>query len=214
MQSADDAIIGAWRDEIISEPNAYVLARVDEVESKPKFGPFDDRLLHTQIQEDMILLAAHAIAEATTWIAFLPTTDKKIETLNRLIKIYKRKKKTTWKNGEEDMDERIKKITAMDIFILMWKDLRNRLQTSADIRRPSFVDRMTQSFQSFTSTFRPRPRQPNERIPVIEPATWWGPFESDDYKLGGSKRNITGRKRGGKKRGCTNKKRKSTTRRK
>ena len=152
MQSADDAIIGAWRDEIISDPNAYVLARVDEVESKPKFGPFNDRLNHPQIQTDMLPLAAHAIADATTWIAFLPTTDEKIDTLNMLIKHYKRLKKSTWKNVKEDMDKRIKKITAMDIFILMCKDLKSRL-------RPSFLDRMTQSLQSFTSTTR-RTRQP------------------------------------------------------
>jgi hypothetical protein len=141
MQSADDAIIRAWTDEILSNPNAYVLARVGEVDSKPKFGLFDERLKHPQIQSDMILIAAHAIADATTWIAFLPTTDEKIDTLNRLIKYYKRLKKSTWKNEQEDMDDKIKKITAIDIFILMWKDLRSRL-------RPSLVDRMTQSVAS------------------------------------------------------------------
>jgi hypothetical protein len=96
----------------------------------------------------MILIAAHAIAEATTWIAFLPTTDEKIRVLNTLIAYYKRQKKTTWKNEQENMDDKIKKITAIDIFILMWKDLRNRLQTAADTRRPSLVDRIRQSFAS------------------------------------------------------------------
>lgn len=178
MQSADDAIIGAWRDEIISNPNAYVLASVGEVDSKPKFTPFDKRLHHPQIQADMILIAAHAIAEATTWIAFLPTTDEKIDTLNRLIAYYKRQKKTTWKNEQENMNDKIKKITAMDIFILMWKDLRNRLQTAADTRRPSLLKRL------FSRTSEPKTKE-YER----PPETWWGPHEAiDDRSLGGYKR--------------------------
>jgi hypothetical protein len=181
MQSADDAIIRAWTDEIISNPNAYVLARVDEVDSKPKFGPFDERLKHPQIQSDMIPLVAHGIADATTWIAFLPTTDEKIDTLNRLIEYYKRQKKSTWKNEQEDMDERIKKITAIDIFILMWKDLRSRLQTEADTRRPSLFKGL---FSRFSRTSEPKTKE-YER----PPETWWGPYEAiDDGSLGGSKR--------------------------
>jgi hypothetical protein len=174
MQSADDAIIRAWTDEIISNPNAYVLARVGEVDSKPKFGPFDKRLKHPQIQSDMIPLVAHAIADATTRIAFLPTTDEKIDTLNRLIKHYKRLKKSTWKNVKEDMDERIKKITSIDIFILMWKDLRSRL-------RPSLFKGL---FSIFSRTSEPKTKE-YER----PPDTWWGPYEAiGNSSLGGSKR--------------------------
>jgi hypothetical protein len=185
MQSADDAIIRAWTDEILSNPNAYVLARVGEVESKPKFGPFDKRLKHPQIQSDMIPLVAHAIAEATTWIAFLPTTDEKIDTLNRLIKYYKRLKKSTWKNEQEDMDDKIKKITAIDIFILMWKDLRSRLQTEADTRRPSLFKRL---FSRFSRTSEPK----------FESEEYERPHESiGDDQLGGrtkSKNSIKRRK--------------------
>lgn len=187
MQSEDDAIIGAWRDEIISNPNLYVLARVGEVKSKPKFGPFNERLNHSQIQKDMILIAAHAIADATTWIAFLPTTDEKIETLNGLIKYYKRQKKSTWKNEQENMDDKIKKITAIDIFIIMWKDLKSRLQTAADTRRPGFFDRMTQSVQSFTSRTR-------------HPTTKSTTKSTTEYEMmGGSKRRKTRKTRKSKK---------------
>jgi len=204
MQSADDAIIRAWTDEIISNPNAYILARVGEVDSKPKFGPFDKRLKHPQIQSDMIPLVAHAIAEATTWIAFLPTTDEKIDTLNGLIKYYKRLKKSTWKNEQEDMDDKIKKITAIDIFILMWKDLRSRL-------RPSLVDRMTQSVASkltmpkFSMPTASMPSMPRFSMPKFSMPKFSMPTASmpsmprfsnsnghhhhpDDAELGGSKR--------------------------
>jgi hypothetical protein len=137
LNQDDDVIIRAWRDEILLDPNAYIISRIGKVESKPKFGPFEDRLKHPKIQEDMIPLVAHAIAEATTWIVFLPTTDKKIKTLNDLIAYYKNYKKSTWKDKQETKDDKIKKITAIEIFTMMWKDLRNRLKASIRCVRAS-----------------------------------------------------------------------------
>ena len=184
MQSADDAIIRAWRNEVESNPNEYVLMRVGEVKSNPKFTPFNDRLQHPQIQEEMILIAAQAIADATVLIAFLPTTDEKIHGLNVLIDHFKRQKKTIWKNVEEDMDERIKKITAIDIFILMWKDLRSRLQTEADTRRPSLVDRMTQSVASKLTMPKFSFSMPKFSTPSKTRST----TEEEHEMMGGSKR--------------------------
>lgn len=176
----DDAIIGTWRDEILSNPNAYIISRIGEVESKPKFGPFDVRLKHPQIQKDMIPLVAQGIAEATTWIAFLPTTDKKIHTLNSLITYYKNYKKSTWKDKQETKDDKIKKITAIEIFTIMYKDLRNRLQMSADTRRPSL----------FETTFSKKSKPLTFLLPSYK-----GPGdEIGNSELGGSKRKTKQRK--------------------
>lgn len=137
LSQDDDAIINQWRDEILSKPNAYIISRVGEVESKPNFVPFDERLNHQQIQKDMIPLVAQGIAEATVWIAFLQTTDEKIDILNKLITYYKNYKKSTWEDKKENEDDKIKKITAIDIFIIMLKDLKRRLQASKRCVRAS-----------------------------------------------------------------------------
>lgn len=134
LKQDDDVIIDTWRHEILSNPNAYIISRVGEVESKPNFGPFDDRLKHPQIQEDMILIAAHAIADATTVIAF---KDNKVELLNRQIAYYKKMQKSVLENKEDNEDDKIKKITAIDIFIIMLKDLKRRLQASKRCVRAS-----------------------------------------------------------------------------
>jgi len=132
LKRDDDAIISEWKDEILQNPNAYIDARVDKVKSK--FAKFDDRLKHQQIQKDMILIAGHAIADATTVIAF---KDNKVELLNRQIAYYKKMQKSVLENKEDNEDDKIKKITAIDIFIIMLKDLKRRLQASKRCVRAS-----------------------------------------------------------------------------